>query len=91
LGIARFIAPLQGAEFLSNVIQGWRDPVAYPWLLSATALRLVDQRNPTPAFSWGARTEFTLKEKGYLRSMLSRYQLQGFIGDAAFQQKSFVR
>jgi hypothetical protein len=32
------------------------------------------------AFSCGARSAFMLKEKSYLRSMLSRRQLQGFVG-----------
>ena len=31
------------------------------------------------AFSCGARSAFKLKEQGYLRSMLSRRQLQGFV------------
>ena len=35
---------------------------------------------PNAAFSCGARSAFKLKEKGYLRSMLSRRQLQGFVG-----------
>ena len=52
----RFIAPLQDADILSNRIQGWRSEhpsgdaplgpgasVAYPWLLSATATRLVER------------------------------------------------
>ena len=34
------------------------------------------------AFSCGARSAFKLKEKGYLRKMLSRRQLQGFVGHA---------
>jgi hypothetical protein len=33
----------------------------------------------TLAFSCGARSAFKLKEQGYLRSMLSRRQLQGFV------------
>ena len=33
----------------------------------------------TLAFSCGARSAFKLKEKGYLRNMLSRRQLQGFV------------
>jgi hypothetical protein len=32
------------------------------------------------AFSCGARSAFKLKEQNYLRSMLSRRQLQGFVG-----------
>ena len=32
------------------------------------------------AFSCGARLAFKLKEQGYLRDMLSRRQLQGFVG-----------
>ena len=32
------------------------------------------------AFSCGARSAFKLKEQGYLRSRLSRRQLQGFVG-----------
>ena len=44
----QFIAPLHGAEIFSNLIQGWRDlRSAYPWLLSATATRLVEQRSIT--------------------------------------------
>ena len=35
--------------------------------------------NLTVAFSCGARSAFKLKEKGYLRNMLSRRQLQGFV------------
>jgi hypothetical protein len=31
------------------------------------------------AFSCGARSALNLKEQGYLRSMLSRRQLQGFV------------
>jgi hypothetical protein len=38
------------------------------------------RRKITPAFSCGARSAFMLKEQGYLRSMLSRRQLQGFVG-----------
>jgi len=34
----------------------------------------------TPAFSCGARSAFKLKEIGYLRKMLPRRQLQGFVG-----------
>jgi len=34
----------------------------------------------TPAFSCGARSASKLKEKDYLRNMLSRRQLQGFVG-----------
>jgi hypothetical protein len=33
----------------------------------------------TLAFSCGARKAFKLKERDYLRSMLSRRQLQGFV------------
>src|SRR5687768_15556085 len=33
----------------------------------------------TTAFSCGARTAFKLKEQSYLRAMLSRRQLQGFV------------
>jgi hypothetical protein len=35
---------------------------------------------PTTAFSCGARSAFKLKEKRHLRTMLSRRQLQGFVG-----------
>jgi hypothetical protein len=35
--------------------------------------------NLTLAFSCGARSAIKLKEKDYLRSMLSRRQLQGFV------------
>ena len=34
---------------------------------------------PTVAFSCGARSAFELKEQDYLRNMLSRRQLQGFV------------
>ena len=34
---------------------------------------------PTTAFSCGARSAFKLKEQSYLRNMLSRRQLQGFV------------
>ncbi len=34
----------------------------------------------TVAFSYGARLACGLREEGYLRSMLSRRQLQGFVG-----------
>ena len=34
----------------------------------------------TPAFSCGARSAFKLEGKGYLRNMLPRRQLQGFVG-----------
>jgi hypothetical protein len=43
------------------------------------ALVSTDSR-PTTAFSCGARTAFNLKEQRYLRNMLSRRQLQGFVG-----------
>jgi len=36
-------------------------------------------RGLTLAFSCGARSAFKLKGKDYLRSMLSRRQLQGFV------------
>jgi hypothetical protein len=36
--------------------------------------------HPTTAFSCGTRSAFKLKEQGYLRNMLSRRQLQGFVG-----------
>jgi len=42
-------------------------------------LRFIES-NPTLAFSCGARSAFNLKERSYLRSMLSRRQLQGFVG-----------
>jgi hypothetical protein len=32
------------------------------------------------AFSCGAQSPFKLKERSYLRNMLSRRQLQGFVG-----------
>ena len=38
------------------------------------------ESNRTLAFSCGARSAFKLKEQGYLRKMLSRRQLQGFVG-----------
>jgi len=42
----------------------------------------------TLAFSCGARSVFTLKAKDYLRSMLSRRQLQGFVGWRAIREAS---
>jgi hypothetical protein len=33
----------------------------------------------TLAFSWGARSAFKLTESSYLKNMLSRRQLQGFV------------
>jgi hypothetical protein len=39
-----------------------------------------ERSRPTLAFSCGARSAFKLKEKDYLRNMLSRRQLQGFVG-----------
>jgi hypothetical protein len=39
----------------------------------------IQDRGITAAFSCGARSAFKLKEQGYLRSMLSRRQLQGFV------------
>jgi hypothetical protein len=42
----RIMAPLQGTDILSTLIQGVARPaVAYPWLPSATATRLVEHRN----------------------------------------------
>jgi hypothetical protein len=41
---------------------------------------LITRSNPTLAFSCGARSAFKPKAKDYLRSMLSRRQLQGFVG-----------
>ena len=37
------MAPLQDAQSLSNAIQGWRPDTfgTYPWLISATAPRLI--------------------------------------------------
>ena len=41
----------------------------------------IDSRSqPTLAFSCGARSASKLTEQGYLRSTLSRRQLQGFVG-----------
>jgi hypothetical protein len=37
------------------------------------------ESNITTAFSCGARSAFKLNEKDYLRSMLSRRQLQGIV------------
>jgi hypothetical protein len=37
-------------------------------------------RQPTLAFSFGARSASDLKERSYLRNMLPRRQLQGFVG-----------
>jgi hypothetical protein len=38
------------------------------------------------AFSCGARSASELKKQGYLRSMLSRRQLQGFVGQRRGRQ-----
>jgi hypothetical protein len=38
-----------------------------------------ERSRPTLAFSCGARSAFTVKERSYLRNMLSRRQLQGFV------------
>jgi len=40
---------------------------------------LLNRSNITPAFSYGARSAFKLKEQDYLRSMLSRRQLQALV------------
>ena len=45
------MAPLQGAKFFSNLIQGGATYGCVPWLPSATAERLVGQRNPTTGLS----------------------------------------
>jgi hypothetical protein len=37
------------------------------------------QSSPTLAFSCGARSAFNVEEQDYLRDMLSRRQLQGFV------------
>jgi len=42
-------------------------------------IRFISASNPTLAFSCGARAAFGLNCKGYLRAMLSRRQLQGFV------------
>jgi hypothetical protein len=44
---------------------------------------LAKEKHLTLAFSCGARSAFKLKERSYLRSTLSRRQLQGFVGCAA--------
>src|SRR6266498_4851152 len=41
----------------------------------------VKRRKITTAFSCGARSAFKLKKQDYLRSMLSRRQLQGFVSE----------
>jgi hypothetical protein len=52
---------------------------------------VVSTKHPTLAFSCGARSAFKLKEQSYLRSMLSRRQLQGFVElSAAAQTKPFL-
>jgi hypothetical protein len=43
----------------------------------------------TLAFSCGARTALKLKAKGYLRSMLSRRQLQGFVRHRLNEKRQF--
>ena len=58
LPVLTLTAPLQGAENLCHLIQGWppstpaemlrwgpRASVAYPWLPSGTVTRLVDRPN----------------------------------------------
>jgi hypothetical protein len=54
---------------ISKYIQG-----IVPWRFAGNHLS-----RPTLAFSCGARSAFKLKEQGYLGSMLSRRQLQGFV------------
>jgi hypothetical protein len=44
---------------------------------------LKKEKRITLAFSCGARSPFTLKERNYFRNMLSRRQLQGFVGRRA--------
>jgi hypothetical protein len=39
------------------------------------------RKHLTMAFSCGARSAFKLREKDYLKSMLSRRQLQGFVNN----------
>jgi hypothetical protein len=46
--------------------------------------------NITLAFSCGARSAFTLKERSYLRSTLPRRQLQGFVGRRRANTPLFV-
>ncbi len=55
-----------------------------PVPLSLILLPLAKPYRETPAFSCGARSASKLKETGYLRNMLSRRQLQGFVMRAAF-------
>jgi hypothetical protein len=47
--------------------------------LSSTLVSQQRGKRITLAFSCGARSAFNLKEQDYLRNMLSRRQLQGFV------------
>jgi hypothetical protein len=58
--------------------------LGFPWSSSSIVSLSVPatlqlNSHPTLAFSCGARSAIKLKEKDYLRSMLSRRQLQGFV------------
>jgi hypothetical protein len=48
-------------------------------LIITRAKSFKDESRRTLAFSCGARSAFKLKEQDYLRNMLSRRQLQGFV------------
>src|SRR5882672_2733707 len=81
------------AQFHENLIIGcrwsdcqrryWADATELDPTIKARAPNITirnRESNITIAFSCGARSAFTLKEQGYLRNMLSRRQLQGFVG-----------
>ena len=61
----------QGRHIWSTIDRSQRDEVMIPPEFT---------KQPTLAFSCGARSAFKLKEQDYLRSMLSRRQLQGLVG-----------
>src|SRR5688572_3829721 len=66
-------------ESLSSVEPESLQPLILPPLDHSKALCRATGRRLTTAFSCGARSAFKLKEIGYLRTMLSRRQLQGFV------------
>ena len=51
--------------------------------IEATLITARELRRPKMRFNCGARSALKLKEKDYLRRMLSRRQLQGFVRRAA--------
>jgi hypothetical protein len=52
----------------------------YTLVRDSSSVPIYQVQRITLAFSCGARSAFKLIGKGYLRSMLSRRQLQGFVG-----------